>query len=401
MTSVRPEARPLLSLVPEGTRHGSRSHMTCFFRCGNACDKPEPNPTDHARMRDEISKAVARRSVLRGGAVGTGALVLGGFTASGGAAAAAGPEAAAPRKSLATLATADFSPVAPNRRDAFVVAPGYRSSIVMKWGDPVVAGAPKFDAWKQTPAAAEKQFGFNCDYVGVLPLRRNTALLVVNHEYTDEQLMFPTGRYDSATIKRIAMASHGMAVVEIMRGRRAGSWQQVPVRRARQNRRITVDTPFRLDGPAAGHPRMRTSADPIGRTVLGTVNNCAGGVTPWGTILSGEENFNQYFANSSRATDKRYGIGTGASERKWERFDQRFDVARVISMGSVPMAVPHTRPVAVTHHANRAELLSGDSPWRGELPGVIPQWLRGVGHHGSSARRWIGCAAGRSCVSQR
>ena len=59
---------------------------------------------------------------------------------------------------------------------------------------------------------------------------------------------------------------------------------------------------------------------------------------------------------------------------RWEAFVravgevvERFDVARVISLGSVPMAVPHTRPVAVTHHANRAELLSGDSPWRGEL----------------------------------
>lgn len=62
--------------------------------------------------------------------------------------------------------------------------------------------------------------------------------------------------------------------------------------------------------------------------MLGTLNDCAGGTTPWGTTLHGEENFNQYFANSSRTTDKRYGIGTGASERKWERFDKRFDVAQ-------------------------------------------------------------------------
>lgn len=49
---------------------------------------------------------------------------------------------------------------------------------------------------------------------------------------------------------------------------------------------------------------------------------------PWGTTLHGEENFNQYFANGSRDTDKRYGLGTGATERKWERFDKRFDVAQ-------------------------------------------------------------------------
>jgi hypothetical protein len=31
------------------------------------------------------------------------------------------------------------------------------------------------------------------------------------------------------------------------------------------------------------------------------------------------------------------------------------------------MAVPHTRPIAITQHANNPDLLSGDSPWRGEL----------------------------------
>lgn len=73
---------------------------------------------------------------------------------------------------------------------------------------------------------------------------------------------------------------------------------------------------------------MKTSADPTGTRVLGTLNNCSGGTTPWGTTLHGEENFNQYFANGGSATDKRYGIGTGATERKWERFDKRFDLAQ-------------------------------------------------------------------------
>ena len=42
-------------------------------------------------------------------------------------------------------------------------------------------------------------------------------------------------------------------------------------------------------------------------------------------------------------------------------------MTRVVSMGSVPMAVPHTRPIAITHHANNPDLLTGESPWRGEL----------------------------------
>ncbi len=61
-------------------------------------------------------------------------------------------------------------------------------------------------------------------------------------------------------------------------------------------------------------------------------------------------------------------------DNRWEAFGravrevvERFGVTRVVSMGSVPMAVPHTRPVAITDHANNPELLTGDSPWRGEL----------------------------------
>ena len=75
-----PDGRRLLSLTPTAsTVHGSRSRMTCFYRCGNACDHPEPNTSDAGHVRDEIARAVARRAVLKGAAVGSGALVLGGL----------------------------------------------------------------------------------------------------------------------------------------------------------------------------------------------------------------------------------------------------------------------------------------------------------------------------------
>lgn len=61
-------------------------------------------------------------------------------------------------------------------------------------------------------------------------------------------------------------------------------------------------------------------------------------------------------------------------DNRWEAFAaavrhvvERLHVSRVIGLGAVPMAVPHTRPIAITHHANRPELLAADSPWRGEL----------------------------------
>ncbi len=61
-------------------------------------------------------------------------------------------------------------------------------------------------------------------------------------------------------------------------------------------------------------------------------------------------------------------------DNRWEGFVgavrsvvERFGVTRVVSLGSVPMAVPHTRPIAITHHANDEGLITGESRWRGEL----------------------------------
>jgi len=208
---------------------------------------------------------------------------------------------------------------------------------LIRLGDPVLPDAPAFDFIHQSAADQAKQFGFNNDFCGLVPLpgRGERWLMVSNHEYTSEAYLFHG--YDSANPTRaqaeIAWAAHGLSVVVVERDRRSG---RLEVRLDRHfNRRITMTTPFRVSGPAAGSAYLKTSADPSGTVVLGTNNNCAGGVTPWGTILSGEENFNQYFANGSQVTDPltkkrlgRYGMTGGASTRKWERFDKRFDLAQ-------------------------------------------------------------------------
>ncbi|ABL81393.1 MULTISPECIES: PhoX family phosphatase [unclassified Nocardioides] len=340
-TAPAPHDRPLLPVHPvgSGNRHGSRSHLTCYFRCGNACDQPEPNRSDNGHIQDEIAKAVQRRSVLKGAAVGSGALVVSGLVGAAEGAAAAPATAAsgsgmAGRGARDSLAKATFTPVAPNKRDAVTTADGFDHHVVIRWGDPVEAGAPAFDPHRQTMSAAMKQFGYNCDYVGVLPVPGDDkrALLVVNHEYTDENIMFPSTGYTSVDIKQVAMANHGMSVVAIKRGLVPGSWyRETNLRATPYNRRIHIHTPFVVDGPAAGDERLRTSADPTGTRVLGTLNNCAGGTTPWGTVLSGEENFNQYFDKSgsldSRYTAQyaRYGI-TGSGTKGWKDVDSRFDL---------------------------------------------------------------------------
>ena len=101
------------------------------------------------------------------------------------------------------------------------------------------------------------------------------------------------------------------------------------MRGGRKNRRITATTPFRLTGPAAGSDLVKTTVDPTGTRVFGTFGNCSGGTTPWGTILSGEENFNGYFlANPDARGSRRYGLSTpssGATTDKWELVDPRFN----------------------------------------------------------------------------
>jgi secreted PhoX family phosphatase len=334
MTDIE-ESRPrvLLPFV-NAVRHGSRSHVTCFYKCGNACDAAVPNQTDNPTFTDVVQQAFSRRNMLK--AAGAAALVV---VAGPVATAAATDRRPSGRPGAPTRGDLTFQPVEPNVLDELVAPAGYRYSVVMRWGDPVERGAPDFDVDAQTPAAQAKQFGYNCDYIGFLPLedRGDRFLLVVNHEYTNEQLMFPGVATESspttAEQKRIAMMAHGISVVEV---KRQGKSDWRPVRNGDRNRRITAATPMELTGPVAGSSYVRTSADPSGRVVLGTLNNCAGGMTPWGTTLHGEENFNQYFGATAPVAESakeprysRYGISnTAPAGRRWDEVDARFDLAR-------------------------------------------------------------------------
>lgn len=218
------------------------------------------------------------------------------------------------------------------------VAAGHEAQVLIRWGDAVEAGAPPFDPLAQTAAAQARQFGYNNDFLGFVPdsADPDRGLLVVNHEYTNPELMFPgiglqRGRngFPDMTRERvdIEMAAHGGSVIGV--ARKGGRWAVVPVPEAR---RITANTPMVLSGPAAGDDLLKTAEDPEGRHVLGMINNCAGGITPWGTWLTCEENFNLYFTGSLEGHPraealKRYGVP--ANFTAWGKFHDRFDISKV------------------------------------------------------------------------
>ena len=190
------------------------------------------------------------------------------------------------RAAKAATASFGFTEIAHGVDETHHVAPGYSADVLISWGDPVMPGAPAFNPANQNATAQAMQFGYNNDFIGYVPLpfgsgNPNRALLCVNHEYTNEEIMFPgIGRQDKVgfagmtrELVDIEMAAHGGSVVEIEKV--GGKWR--PVANSRFNRRITATTPMRISGPAAGHDRMKTKAEPTGTRVLGTINNCAGG----------------------------------------------------------------------------------------------------------------------------
>ncbi|MEM8987359.1 MAG: PhoX family phosphatase [Pseudomonadota bacterium] len=214
----------------------------------------------------------------------------------------------------------------------------YVADIVLRWGDAVFEGAPSFDPYNQTAAAQERQFGYNNDFIGFYPLppdadKAMRGLLCVNHEYTSTRLMLPglAGRRSLTKSEcAVEMAAHGGTIIEIER-KGDGAW--APVLSSRFNRRITAgSTEMALSGPAAGSDRVKTTDDPAGRRVIGTLNNCAGGITPWGSYLMAEENFNGYFLgklpeDSPEAENHaRYGVPGGWYQ--WGRHFDRFDIAK-------------------------------------------------------------------------
>ncbi len=295
-------------------------------------DDYSTNPSQALTMGQLIDQRLSRRQVLK--------QVAGGMLAVSVAGTASRSASAAERETSSDSSSLTFSGLEHGLDDKMHVAEGYRAQVLIRWGDPVLPGAPQFHPQQQTAQRQVQQFGYNNDFIAFLPLplgsnNSRRGLLCVNHEYTDPWLMFPgiTPSNSLETLSReqveIEMAAHGHSVVEIQRV--GPDWKVVL--ESPYNRRLTaLDTKMKFSGPAASADKLKTTADPTGTQVIGTINNCAGGVTPWGTVLIAEENFNKYFAGESADPSQteafqRYGIG-GKPSAAWFRFHDRFDLAK-------------------------------------------------------------------------
>jgi secreted PhoX family phosphatase len=293
------------------------------------------NPSDNPTMGDVINRRFSRRGFL-GGSLAVTAI-----------ASTVSPLALmiADEARAEGMSAFSFTEVEAGVDETHHVAEGYDADVLLRWGDKVFADSPEFDPMNQTAESQSKQFGYNNDYVGYIPLdgADDHGLLVVNHEYTNAELMFPNwasigkdgegkdkvmmGEF-TKDIVDIEMAAHGGTVIEIRKEN--GKW--TPVLDGKMNRRLHVGTEMALTGPAAGHDRLKTNADPSGTKVFGTLNNCAGGVTPWGTWLMAEENFHGYFlgelpsGHREAENYKRYGAPAGWYN--WGTHHDRFDVSK-------------------------------------------------------------------------
>ncbi len=284
------------------------------------------NPSANASMTDVIADRLenpARREVFKGIAMTAAVSFLGGTMLSTGAALAqnAAP-AAAPVGTGAKRPTAlGFRPVGKSLSDTVSVPEGYAARPLFRLGDPMAANIP---AYKNdgTDAAATYAMRagdhhdaivyFGADANGRYSTNSSTrGLLVMNHEAITPSFLHPagvtatgTGNDQKRTVADEVMKEfyvHGVSVVEVERAANNGAWSYK--QDSRLNRRVHTLTQMAISGPAAGNAQMVTKFSPQGTMTRGTVNNCAGGYTPWGTYLTCEENYAGYFRRVAATDD--------------------------------------------------------------------------------------------------
>ncbi|HHY7912985.1 TPA: PhoX family protein [Escherichia coli] len=234
---------------------------------------------------------------------------------------------------LSKAVSLGFTSIPVSTADTVTVPEGYIARPFYRWGDAVgiKGNLPefKFDASNTTDEQAA-QAGMHHDGMAWFSLpqgKENPAhgLLALNHEYIDNGMLFKDGTANWDLDKaRKGQNAMGISVIEVKKDN--VGWQVV--RPSSFARRITVNTPMQLSGPARHQALMKTAADPQGEVVLGTMQNCANGKTPWGTYLTCEENWSDIFVKKAprNVLEKRYGISDSDESYRGNEVDERFSV---------------------------------------------------------------------------
>ena len=299
------------------------------------------NNTANQDFAAVLDARLSRRSLLRGGAASAAGVLMGMLGLSACGSSSSNVSAPAPTPTPEKLLS--FTAVGKSLLDTVVVPTGYTASIIYALGDPLAASTAAYkndgtDTDYENRAGDHHDgmewFGLSADGKASTTATER-GLLGVNHEATtDEKLssFFLHTNGGATTLPRPASevdketAIHGVSFVEVRKV--SGKWEYV--KDSAMNRRITCLTEVEMSGPARGNALMVTKYSATGTKGRGTLNNCGTGKSPWGSFLTGEENFAGYFTrgatddtarnnDKSVASLKRYGRSQGgASRHGWE-----------------------------------------------------------------------------------
>lgn len=287
------------------------------------------NRSSNPVFSDVADAFLSRRRFLQLGVVAGAAVSFPLLLKSENALAASG---ASPSK-LAKAVSLGFTSIPVSSEDTVIVPEGYIARPFYRWGDAVglKGNLPEFKKdGSNTTEEQAAQAGMHHDGMAwfSLPQGGESAehgLLAMNHEYIDNGMLFKDGVANwSADKARKGQNAMGVSVIEVKKN--GQQWEVV--RPSAFARRITVNTPMQLSGPARHNDLMKTAADSKGEVVLGTMQNCANGHTPWGTYLTCEENWSDIFVKKGEmnALEKRYGISDSDDSYRWNEVDERFSV---------------------------------------------------------------------------
>ena len=259
------------------------------------------NTSSNPSFDQVLSVRMSRRGLLRSSGAASIAAVLGSF----GLAACGSDDDDGPAQANETLL--GFTAVAKSVADAFTVPTGYTASVLIAVGDPLFDGVSDYKN-DGTDTDYDKRCGEwhdGMEYFGLSAAgARDDAgsdrgLLGINHEWVTQTFLHPNGPTPAprpAAEVDIETACMGVSVVEIAKG--AGG-KMAYVKGSPFNRRITTLTEIEFAGPVRGYARLKTKFSTDGTKTRGTVNNCGTGKTPWGTMLTGEENWASFFARNA------------------------------------------------------------------------------------------------------